>query len=76
MAAQIELCYRQIGLRIENIRVVLGITQQQLADRLKYSRGSIANIETGRERLLLHKVEAIATALGTTPKGLLRGIWL
>lgn len=72
---EIELCYRQIGLRIEGIRKVLGITQDDLAKKIGWSRGSIANIETGRERLLLHKVERLAEALGTTPKGLLKGIW-
>lgn len=73
--AGIELCYRQIGLRVESIRKVLGITQEDLSKRVGWSRGSIANIETGRERLLLHKLETLADALGTTPKGLLKGVW-
>ena len=31
------------------------MTQQELADRVKLSRGSVANIETGRQQLLLHQ---------------------
>lgn len=72
----IEACHRQFGARLESMRDVLGITQQELADRVGMSRGSIANIETGRQRILLHDVETFARALGSTPKALMRGIWL
>jgi transcriptional regulator with XRE-family HTH domain len=58
------------------MRDVLGITQQELAERTGMSRGSIANIETGRQRILLHDVETLARALGSSPKALMRGIWL
>lgn len=38
-------------------------------------RTSIANIEAGRQRLLLHDVEKFAAAFGTEARILLKGIW-
>lgn len=75
MAAEVEPVYQAIGLRIRMIRDTLDIQQEDLAKRIGCTRSSIASIETGRERLLMHRLEKIAKALGTTPKGLLRGIW-
>jgi transcriptional regulator with XRE-family HTH domain len=70
-----EPVYRLLGAKIEQLRTLLGMTQQELAAKVKMSRGSLANIETGRQRLLLHDVETFATAFGISPKALLRGIW-
>lgn len=75
MAKPIEACHVAVGVRIRSIREVLGISQEELAKRTSKTRGSLANIETGRQRLLLHTVEEFAVALGTTPKALLKGIW-
>ncbi len=71
----IEPVYRQIGAKIEQIRNTLGWTQQELAERVLMSRGSIANIETGKQRLLLADVEKFARAFNAQPKALMRGIW-
>jgi len=57
------------------IREALDITQGDLAKRLHMTRTSLTNIEAGRQRVLLHSVDNIAKALGTTQKHLLRGIW-
>ena len=75
MSPPIEPCHRLLGTRIEHIRTTLGLTQQELAKRVGLTRASIANIETGRHRFLLHVVERFAQALSTTPKHLMRGIW-
>lgn len=76
MSKPIELVHRQVGLRIESIRTALGLSQEELARRSnKFSRASIASMETGRQRFLLDGVEEIAKALGTTPKHLMKGIW-
>ena len=84
MSRPIEPVYKAIGLRMRMIREALGLTQDELAKRAApitltgltgLQRTSIVNIEAGRQRILLHDVERIAAALGTTPKGLLRGIW-
>jgi len=71
----IEPCHRLFGAKVEQLRVALGWTQQDLAKKVGLSRGSIANIETGRQRLLLHDVDKFAKAFGAEPKALLRGIW-
>ena len=71
----IELVHAQVGLRMRAMRDTLGIDQKELGRRLGLDRTSIANIETGRQRLQLHTVEKIATAFGCTPKHLMKGIW-
>lgn len=72
----IELVYRQFGMKVEQIRSALGWTQDDLAKKTGLSRGSIANLETGKQRILLADVERFASAFNTSPKQLLRGIWL
>lgn len=76
MADPIEACHRACGAKIEQIRKTLGLTQEELAKRVGLSRPAVTNIETGRQRLLLDTVERFASALGTSPKNLMRGIWL
>lgn len=71
----IEPIYRQFGGKVESLRNVLGLTQLDLAKRVGLTRGSIANIELGRQRVLLADVEKFAQAFATTPKNLMRGIW-
>jgi transcriptional regulator with XRE-family HTH domain len=63
------------GVRVEHIRTALGWTQDELAKKVGLTRTSITNIESGRQRILLHDVEKFAEVFGTTPKGLLRGLW-
>jgi transcriptional regulator with XRE-family HTH domain len=75
MGKPIEACHQAVGVRIRIIREALGISQHELAPRVGISRGSIANIETGRQRLLLDDIESFARALNTSPKHLLKGIW-
>lgn len=76
MIKPIEPVYRLFGARVEQLRTVLGMTQEELAKKLKYSRGSLANIETGRQRILLADVDRFANAFGITPRALMKGIWL
>ncbi len=63
------------GVRIEHIRTSLGLTQTDLAKRVKLTRASICNIESGKQRVLLGDVERFSAAFGITPKQLLRGMW-
>ena len=71
----VELVYRQLGNKVEQMRIMLGWTQADLAHKVGLSRASIANLETGRQKVLLHQLEKLAAAFGCTPKQLLRGIW-
>lgn len=71
----IQPIYQALGARIRMIRDAIGVDQATLAKRVQLSRPAIANIEVGRQRVLLDQVQKIAEGLGTTPKHLLRGIW-
>lgn len=71
----VEPVYRQFGAKVESMRAVLMITQQDLAKKVKLTRASIANIEGGKQRILLADVEKFAVALGVSPRALMRGIW-
>lgn len=55
--------YRRIGTTIKDRRQQLGVTQQQLAILLGISRASLANIETGRQRMLVHQLYRLADKL-------------
>jgi len=75
LSKPIEVTYKMVGLRIRQIRETLGLTQVELAKRVKMSRPALVNIELGRQRIMLHDIEIIAQAFGVTPKHLMRGIW-
>lgn len=70
-----EPIYRHIGAKIQQLRTSLGWKQEDLAKKVGLQRTSIANIEAGRQRMLLHDVEAFAIAFQTTPRNLLKGMW-
>jgi len=75
MTEEIEVVHRAIGARVQMIRETLGMTQDDLAKKIGYTRASIANIEAGRQRVPMHQLEEIARSLSTTPKHLMKGIW-
>lgn len=57
-----------IGNRIKQRRVELGLTQEQLANRMGYkTKSSINKIELGKNSVTASKVAAFAKALQTTP---------
>jgi transcriptional regulator with XRE-family HTH domain len=63
--------YKHIGAVIKARRKTLGLKQETLAGKLGISRGSLANIETGRQNVLVHQLFKIAAALELTPTDLL-----
>jgi transcriptional regulator with XRE-family HTH domain len=56
--------YRDFGKAIATRRRELELTQETLASRVGLSRAAIANIENGRQNVLLHTVYELAGALG------------
>lgn len=55
--------YRDVGRHIRRYRAGAHRTQAQLAVEIGISRASLANIEAGRQQVLLHHLYAIADAL-------------
>jgi transcriptional regulator with XRE-family HTH domain len=55
--------YREIGSLIRRHRRSKDLTQAELAERLGISRGALANIETGRQSVLVHQLYRFAAAL-------------
>ncbi|WP_395015326.1 helix-turn-helix domain-containing protein [Dongia sp.] len=63
--------YRLFGDRVREIRDQKNVTQEELARRVDLSRTSITNIEKGRQRVLLHQVVEIASALDVNVRELM-----
>lgn len=62
----VEPFYRDLGQRIEHARRKLGLTQEQLGDLVQppLKRVTISNIETGKQRVLVHTLVSVVDALG------------
>jgi transcriptional regulator with XRE-family HTH domain len=58
-----ERIYKDLGARIRGLRKGLGQTQERLAAQIGMSRASLANIEAGRQQVLVHHLFAVAEAL-------------
>lgn len=56
--------YRHIGLKVAESRARLGLTQENVAGKIGLSRASLANIESGRQRIMLHQLYALTKVLG------------
>lgn len=69
--AAAEAIYRAFGTRVRAHRERLELTQLELSQRIGLTRGSVANIEAGRQSVLLHQFLAIADALSLKPEALL-----
>ncbi len=74
-AVTVEPIYQMIGAKIMMMRTALGWTQEDLGKRMGLTRVSIAQIEGGKQRFMLHDISKFAETFQTTPKHFLRGIW-
>lgn len=63
--------YPEIGGLIRQRRKKQNLTQEKLAPLVGLSRTSLANIESGRQKVLVHQLFAFASALGMEPADLL-----
>ena len=55
--------YKLLGSRAATRRKQLGLKQEEVAKQIGLSRASLANLETGRQKILLHHVYKLAAAL-------------
>jgi transcriptional regulator with XRE-family HTH domain len=55
--------YRQLGREVAKRREALGLTQAQVAVQLGLTRASLANLENGRQRILVHQLFRLVDAL-------------
>lgn len=58
-----DVIYHALGARITTRRNELKMSQADLAERVGMSRGSVANVEAGRQRLPLYQVYRYLEAL-------------
>lgn len=63
--------YEDFGRRVRAAREKAGLTQGQLATRIGLTRSSIANLEAGRQKILLHALYGISDVLALDPAVLL-----
>lgn len=75
MSDEIEAVYRSIGARIQMIRETLGLTQEELAQKLGYTRTSIIDIETGKQRVSQAQFEEIARLLASIPRNRVKSLF-
>jgi len=62
--------YKSLGARIRELRGSK-LSQEQLARTVNLTRTSIVNIESGRQKLLVHNLFGIAEALSVRPADLI-----
>lgn len=72
---RVEPFYTEVGQRIQALRNENGMSQEQLGRRLipPVTRASIANIESGKQRVLAHTLVQLAEALKVELNALLPG---
>jgi transcriptional regulator with XRE-family HTH domain len=73
LATRTEPFYSALGKRISEVRERRGLSQARLGEMLKppVTRGSIANVESGKQRVLAHTLVDLAAALGVSVSDLL-----
>lgn len=60
--ADLEI-YRIVGAGLAARRKELRLKQSEVADMIGLTRASLANIESGRQKIMLHQLYRLATAL-------------
>jgi DNA-binding XRE family transcriptional regulator len=74
---QITQCapvYVSFGVAVRNLRTKAGMTQEDLAKLIGLSRASIANIECGRQQVLLGDIYEYAEAFGVSPRSIFNAL--
>lgn len=63
---QQEINYQKLGLKIKEIRISRGLTQDTLAEMVSCNTSHISNIENNHTKVSLNVLLAIANALNTS----------
>ena len=66
--AKVTQVKAKFGRKIQKRRKEMGITQEELADKLNLSRTHMGHIEQGRKSPSMEVLNKIAKALKTSPK--------
>ncbi len=66
-----EMDYKAIGQRIKIARIKTGMTQEVVAEKVDVTPGHISNVETGRTKVSLPVLVAIANVLSVSVDSLL-----
>ncbi len=69
---ELSIRRRKLRLLLRAIRRERGVTQVQLAERLKVAQSVVCKIERGERRIDLPEVEAVCEALGVSRSTLFR----
>jgi transcriptional regulator with XRE-family HTH domain len=65
---------RRLGLKIRQLRISLGLNQQQLAERIGVTYQQMFKYERGLNRISLSRLEALCSVLGWTIADALAGL--
>lgn len=71
----VEPCYREIGANIRHYRTVRDLSQAALGTTIKMTRASVANMENGVQRTMLHHLPKLAKSLRVKVRDLLPKTW-
>lgn len=63
---QQEINYKMLGLKIKEIRISRGLTQDNLAEMVRCNTSHISNIENNHTKVSLNVLLAITNALNTS----------
>lgn len=72
MADNSDIFYKEVGLRIRDIRISKGMSQSELAEKAHLSLPVISKIEHGSTKMWLMTFKKIAEALDTSSDELLK----
>jgi transcriptional regulator with XRE-family HTH domain len=71
----IEPLYKSLGVRLKHLREMNGLTQDEVGKKLGMVRCAVANMEAGKQRIMMHHIPTMAQLFRVSPEALVKGIW-
>lgn len=65
---------KKFGLRVKELRVALGISQEKFALSIDMDRTYLASVENGKRNISLNNISKIANGLNISLEELFRGV--